>query len=104
MRPIISLLIVSLLAMPVSPAGATKDAEKIDPAAVQAAGKILQGDAQKLLMEIAALRATTLEDMRKEVLKDVQAWEDESLEMDGQALKTLLTEAYRVAEAHNLPV
>lgn len=104
MRAIVRLCLICLLSMPPSVLAQEQAAQPVDPAAVQAAGKILQGEAQKLLMEIASLRAQTLEKMQSDVLKDVQAWEDETLEMDGQALKTLLAEAYRVAEARNLPV
>ena len=59
---------------------------------------------RELLAGVLALRAAELEKMHADVLGQVEAWENDDLEMDGQALTTLLAKAFRVAEARNLPV
>lgn len=59
---------------------------------------------QELLRQVLTLRSAELDKMHEDVLEEVERWEDDEVDMDGESLQVLLNKAYRVAEARNLPV
>ena len=104
MRSAVSVFVFMLLILPVSAFSQEEAGQPVDPAAVQAAGKILQGEAQQLLKEIMALRAAELEKMRQKSLKDMDDWQSGLTDLDGQGLKAALANAYAVAEGYGMDV
>ncbi|GAB7023270.1 anthrax toxin-like adenylyl cyclase domain-containing protein [Salidesulfovibrio brasiliensis] len=104
MRYLVSVFICLLLAFPAHAAQQMKKVDAPTADALLKRSESLSLELKELLKAIVSLRSAELKKMHDEVLKDVEAWENDELELDGKGLKNLLTEAYRVAEARNLPV
>ncbi len=64
----------------------------------------LKQKAAALLERLVKMRADELKKMREKALRDMNAWEQDILDLDGKGLKAALENAYAVAEGYGMDV